>query len=457
MTTLPWKLRLSYGIGHVFNDICASMWFTYLLVYFHLVLGFDTVSSGAILFIGQIADALSTPFIGYQSDKDDGFWLCKYGKRKTWHLLGTLCVLLSFPFIFTPCIGCGNAHVQAQMVYYGAFVVIFQFGWAAVQISHLALIPELTSCEHERTQLTAVRYSFTVISNILVYVVTWISLKLGEDTDSNNQLGPNDSINFQRVVYIGLVLGALTSIGFHFGVKERPLLQGAVSRRRHKSARDYLSDRKLYQVAIVYMATRIFVNLGQVYVPLYLHETLSKGAESLAIIPLLMYVSSLLASGAVHHINKVFGRMVAYIFGAILGICACIWIKFGGGDRYTEYEIYAVAVLLGFGGSVLLVTSLGITADLIGNDTDTGAFVYGSMSFADKLGNGIAVMLIQYFHCTKYRGYYQNVLSYVCGGSAVVGVLSLLTIRTFYKKLAIAKDETTPILSHSNERKSDEC
>lgn len=94
---------------------------------------------------------------GYQSDKDDGFWLCKYGKRKTWHLIGTLCVLLSFPFIFAPCIGCRNAHVEAQMVYYGAFVVIFQFGWAAVQISHLALIPELTSCEHERTQLTAVR------------------------------------------------------------------------------------------------------------------------------------------------------------------------------------------------------------------------------------------------------------------------------------------------------------
>lgn len=44
----------------------------------------------------------------------------------------------------------------------------------------------------------------------------------------------------------------------------------------------------------------------------------------------------------------------------------------------------------------MLVTSLGITADLIGHDTDTGAFVYGSMSFVDKLANGIAVILIQY-------------------------------------------------------------
>ena len=32
-----------------------------------------------------------------------------------------------------------------QMLYYPFFIVIFQFGWAAVQISHLALITDLTS------------------------------------------------------------------------------------------------------------------------------------------------------------------------------------------------------------------------------------------------------------------------------------------------------------------------
>lgn len=44
----------------------------------------------------------------------------------------------------------------------------------------------------------------------------------------------------------------------------------------------------------------------------------------------------------------------------------------------------------------MLVTSLGITADFIGQNVDNGAFVYGIMSFTDKLCNGLAVMLIQY-------------------------------------------------------------
>ena len=50
---------------------------------------------------------------------------------------------------------------------------------------------------------------------------------------------------------------------------------------------------------------------------------------------------------------------------------------------------------LGVGGSIILVTSLGITADLIGDKTGSGAFVYGIMSFCDKLSNGVAVVVIQ--------------------------------------------------------------
>ena len=85
---LTWKIKLAYGVGHVLNDICASMWFTYLLVFFHYVMGFDPFLSGVILLIGQVADALATPFVGFHSDKNDDFWLCRYGRRKTWHLLG---------------------------------------------------------------------------------------------------------------------------------------------------------------------------------------------------------------------------------------------------------------------------------------------------------------------------------------------------------------------------------
>ena len=34
---LPFRQLLGYGLGHVFNDICASLWFTYLLIFLQKV------------------------------------------------------------------------------------------------------------------------------------------------------------------------------------------------------------------------------------------------------------------------------------------------------------------------------------------------------------------------------------------------------------------------------------
>jgi Na+/melibiose symporter-like transporter len=78
--------KLCYGVGHFLNDLCASMWFTYLLIYFHKVIDFSNSMAGTLMLVGQVADGICTPFIGYESDRTNGFR--NYGKRKTWHLIG---------------------------------------------------------------------------------------------------------------------------------------------------------------------------------------------------------------------------------------------------------------------------------------------------------------------------------------------------------------------------------
>jgi hypothetical protein len=63
-----------------------------------------------------------------------------------------------------------------------------------------------------------------------------------------------------------------------------------------------------------------------------------------------------------------------------------------------KVEVYFVSILLGASGTVLLVTSMSMQADLIGPNSANGGFIYGAMSFADKMTNGIAIMLIQYLN-----------------------------------------------------------
>lgn len=56
------------------------------------------------------------------------------------------------------CIGCSEDTPEyGQFVYYVPLVIIFQCGWAATQINHLALLPELARDSAEKINLNAIR------------------------------------------------------------------------------------------------------------------------------------------------------------------------------------------------------------------------------------------------------------------------------------------------------------
>jgi len=72
MDRLSISRKLGYGLGHILNDLCASMWFTYLLLFFHKVLDFNNNYSGVILLVGQLADGISTTIVGALCDRQTG-------------------------------------------------------------------------------------------------------------------------------------------------------------------------------------------------------------------------------------------------------------------------------------------------------------------------------------------------------------------------------------------------
>lgn len=439
---LPLGRRLAYSVGHVLNDVCASMWFTYLLTYQHSVLKFSNTTAGNLFLLGQIADAISTPTVGYESDRPNDLWLCKYGRRKVWHLVGTICVALSFPFIFMECIECSDSSQQAQFLYYGAFIVIFQFGWASTQVSHLSLIPDLTPISTERFELNALRYAMTVMSNIFAYSTLWLVLGLSNSSESH--IGSQDVPVFRNVALTMVAVGSVFSIIFHIFVKENPhdnheqrIINEAsdLVEKPHLRWKDWFLQPQFYMIALLYMATRLYVNLSQAYMPLYIQDTLGLHKQKIAIIPLVIYISGFLSSFFIKFLSRVMGNKITYFFGCLLALGACVWLYFGEGQRYSTYEIYVVAVLIGVAGSTLLIISLAFTSDLISNSTTSCAFVFGAMSFVDKLSNGIALVTIQDLHpciscCADCKWYYQYVLVFACGGAVGLSLVALAFLAT---------------------------
>ncbi|XP_014832041.1 PREDICTED: major facilitator superfamily domain-containing protein 12 [Poecilia mexicana] len=466
--------KLSYAAGHFLNDLCASMWFTYLLVFYHSVLGFQNTNAGVLLLVGQIADAICTPLVGYESDQTSGCG--NYGKRKTWHLVGTLSVVVSFAFIFNRCLACDpNTPQWASLIYFAPFIIIFQFGWAATQISHLSLIPELVTCEHAKVELTAYRYAFTVIANITVYALAYLLFhgQAGEDEDS---LGPADTNIFRNLSLIVLGIGALFAAFFHLGTTERPnhiasrdsggeeeeeaegerrpLLPSSTVSSSLLQWKCWLQQPSFYQVALLYMSTRLIVNLSQTYISMYLINTLGLPKKYIATIPLVMYLSGFLSSFIMKPVSKRIGKSLTYFVGLLLIMAFSYWVLL---DNKMGQQIYGAAVLLGAGSATILVISLSMTAELISDQTQSGAFVYGAMSFTDKLANGVAVMMIQAMHpchtvvcCPACVWFYHYIMVIVTGGVAVVAALALCSIliwpiRIRARGLQVVSDGSTSV------------
>ncbi|XP_074060250.1 major facilitator superfamily domain-containing protein 12 isoform X1 [Macrotis lagotis] len=447
---LPLVTRLSYAVGHFLNDLCASMWFTYLLLYLHSVRGYSSRAAGALLLLGQLADGVCTPLLGYEADRSGG---CggRYGPRKAWHLVGTISVLLSFPFIFNPCLGCSASTAEwAAIIYYAPFIVIFQFGWAATQISHLSLIPELVTNDHEKVELTAFRYAFTVVANIAVYGAAWLLLHFqgshseAPDSGISDQLGLQDVPVFRNLSLMVVCVGAIFSLLFHLGTRERPRQRPRPEEPSEHSPllpptpqpmllwKHWLREPSFYQVGLLYMSTRLIVNLSQTYIAMYLTYSLNLPKKFIATIPLVMYVSGFFSSFLMKPVNKCIGRNLTYFTGLLVILVFASWVAL---DNSLGTAVYGAAILLGIGCATILVMSLSMTADLIGSHTNSGAFVYGAMSFTDKVANGVAVMAIQSLYpcsselcCAACMGFYHWVMVAVTGGVSVAAALCLCSI-----------------------------
>ena len=397
--------------------------------------------AGIILFVGQGVDAIMTPTVGVLSDK---FTDIPYGQRKSWHLFGSILVAVSFPFVFGSDFGFVNHFsTMAFLIWSCTFVATFQIGWASTQVAHLSLIPELTSNCHERDFLNSARYAFTIVASVTVFGLAFGLLQ----SSSGRELGPADLFHFALLSYILVGLGSVAALYFHSGVKEPSHAdkQAACGKNpgvKHVVWSDWFGRSLFYQVGGVYMTSRLVVNVSQVYLPLYLLDTLDMNKTNIAIAPLTVFIAGLVATSLQKAVNKAIGRRMALLVGIIIILGSCAGAFFV--DRASPYIVYAVVVGLGVGGTTMLVTALAMEADLIGDDVEGSAFVYGSLSFLDKLSNGIAVLVIQFQAQDRVQAgraasgpdaglsdFYRNVMVLVPGASAVACALFMLTTYFF--------------------------
>nr|KAJ0196883.1 hypothetical protein LSAT_V11C700356160 [Lactuca sativa] len=236
-----------YGVGHMLNDITAACWFTYLLV-FMTDIGLSPRNAAIVMLSGQIADGFTTIFAGELIDR--------FGHFKVWHAAGSILVAISFSSVFGGCVPCiifGNESTWLQTIGYSFFAAVFNVGWAATQVSHMSMVNCITLNSTSRVVLTSCQPQF--ICRCLLGV-------------------PHLAFENHERISLDCVL-----INIHW-----MLLRGRVSHWDKRAKEDFHGEhgyqkiawtywfKKVlyYQVALVYVFTRLITNVSQIPAMIYI-------------------------------------------------------------------------------------------------------------------------------------------------------------------------------------------
>uniref|UniRef100_A0A0D3GSS0 Major facilitator superfamily (MFS) profile domain-containing protein n=1 Tax=Oryza barthii TaxID=65489 RepID=A0A0D3GSS0_9ORYZ len=318
---------LSYGSGHMLNDITSSCWFTYLLV-FLTDIGLSPSDAAVVMLSGQLADGFATIFVGELIDR--------FGHFKLWHAGGSILVAISFSSVFGSCLPCkltGTISSTMETVGYSTFAAIFNVGWAVTQ--------------------------------------------------------------YRWIAYVSIALGSCFVVVFLIGTEEPGLNQHCQNKRLSRISWTHWFKKVLYyQVALVYMFTRLVTNVSQALLAFYVINDLEMPQSSKALVPAIIYVCSLIVSVILQETRWSSWRLKNYFSAG-----AMLWILSGVGivvlPSGMHNFMYALSITIGVANALMTVTSISMEGILVGEDLNGCAFVYGSLSFVDKVSCGLALYILE--------------------------------------------------------------
>ena len=112
-----------------------------------------------------------------------------------------LCIFVGFEFFSSD---------TGKDIWYITFPAIFNIGWASVQISHMAIVNQLSYSQRKRDQMAVNRNGFTYAANIFV-----LSLALILFVTIKSQV-----TQFRLLGIVCVCLGALTTTFYISTIKE---------------------------------------------------------------------------------------------------------------------------------------------------------------------------------------------------------------------------------------------
>ena len=344
--------------------------------------------------------------------------------------MGTLLVIPSFTGIFFKTPGF-LGEGRARNIWYCVLPAIFNVGWASVQISHMAIVNQLSYSVRRRDRMVNNRNSATYVANIAILTVALFLFIII----------PNSTTCFSVLCLMSVGVGSFTSLFYVWQIKENPLSAQALTLekaykeyqnlgsqqeeprilidpqtnpsrpvateeitfevketanmrasdkqleeavRKSKKWSDWLREAQFYIFGLVYTFARMALNTTATMMPLYLttvtgyEEVPGKGIPApIAAVPLCSYICSLIYTqyGQAKLSQMFRSRIMPLVFSCVFTTIGSVPYAFLNSDPSVTWLVYPLACVQGVGIAMMLNTSCSLISDEVSQASESSAFV----------------------------------------------------------------------------------
>lgn len=413
---IPTIILFGYMFGHVLNDMTASLWFTYVLVFMEKQAEMSETNAAIVFLCGQFVDAIFNPISGIVIDA-----LPFESSRVYYVLFGSCGVALTFSLIFVVPNFIEDASTTIKVLWYCSWASLFNIFWSFVQVSHFSLVDEITTTTKSKLRLNKFGQVGSACAAILSFSTARLVFQL--DMSSKRQFTVLSfcviAIGLVCVfVFASLVLGNKNKCLMcrlnddedgeaaeynEFQAKKKKLQNDS---KQSKSWYEFFCILEFYEAISLYTKARMVMIVVMTFLAPYLvacsnhDEGIKTAANAMILYHTFYCIIVLFEFFFCMESFRIHSRVLLLMsYGALCiasaTLTTSIWAMdpmfHDGGDGI--HAIYIPISLCGIAAYYLVATSRTLVNELSCKYNST--FVIGAAGFAEKAIIGILVFLIQ--------------------------------------------------------------
>jgi GPH family glycoside/pentoside/hexuronide:cation symporter len=385
MTTdkLSRKTKLAYGAGDLGAAIATAINGFFLLNFLINVAGLRPGVAGSIFLIVKIWDAVNDPIVGWLTDRT----VSRMGRRRPWLLFAAIPFGLAFflQWVVPPLSATG------LFWYYLVVAILLDFAFTAVNVPYAAMTAELTQDYDERTRLSSVRMSFSIVGGVLAAFFHGIIVSL---FPQDPKLGYAVSAAIWAVAIAGPCF--ITFFGTKepdFAINAKPAAQGPGFIEGFRIA---LRNRAFILVTLIYLLSWLAIQFAQNNLQIFTKDWIQLDMQLFSFLLLAIQFSSFLWVLIWAKVSERIGKQNVYYLGAGFFVLALMGLFFL--QPHQVAGTFLLAAMAGIGISVGYLVPWSMVPDVIELDElETGqrreGVFYGFFVFLQKMGLALGLFV----------------------------------------------------------------